>query len=259
MSTERDAGYPWDGVAAAFDLRDLADDVTVTIGSWEDDDDPFGFHPLVRVTVKDFRVLRARLRSGGTQGAPFVPDDSDLGEPLTVAEAARRGRIGQAHTGEPAEEQAKDHTSQRGDASSPRRSGDAESMDPAVMQSAGDGDSSAGQARRLSDSPEALLACLKEAGDPETDIGAKVAAFSGILSDVCADAARVLAAHTGEALHALSDNVHWLRLTEAMRDAMSPDQKVGDFIDRGLIIRRKLEEAGYALVPLARPAEETSE
>lgn len=44
------------------------------------------------------------------------------------------------------------------------------------------------------------------------------------------------------------DNLDAWRLGEVCLQAASPDQKVGDYIDRGLILRRLLEEAGYLII-----------
>lgn len=43
------------------------------------------------------------------------------------------------------------------------------------------------------------------------------------------------------------DNVLASRLGDIARTAMSPEQRVGDLIDRGLILQRLLEEGGFEL------------
>lgn len=48
-------------------------------------------------------------------------------------------------------------------------------------------------------------------------------------------------------LDAFMDNVLASRLGDVARNAMSSDQKAGDSIDRGLILRRLLDEAGFKL------------
>lgn len=52
-------------------------------------------------------------------------------------------------------------------------------------------------------------------------------------------------------LTAAMDNVDAWRLGETCLKAASPEQRVGDYIDRGLILRRLLEENGYGIVKLA--------
>lgn len=49
------------------------------------------------------------------------------------------------------------------------------------------------------------------------------------------------------------DNVYASRMGEVAREAMSPEQKVGDSIDRGLILLRLLNEAGFQ-VHATKPA-----
>lgn len=49
------------------------------------------------------------------------------------------------------------------------------------------------------------------------------------------------------------DNVYAWRMGEVARNAMSPEQKVGDPIDRGLILLRLLNEAGFE-VRATKPA-----
>jgi hypothetical protein len=46
-------------------------------------------------------------------------------------------------------------------------------------------------------------------------------------------------------LNAAMDNVLAWRLGEVANKAMAPDQKAGDYIDRGLILLRLLNEAGF--------------
>lgn len=54
-------------------------------------------------------------------------------------------------------------------------------------------------------------------------------------------------------LTAAMDNVIASRLGQIATQAGKPDRKdVGDSIDRGLILRRLLEEAGYGIVKLPR-------
>ncbi|MDZ4318302.1 MAG: hypothetical protein U1A07_05590 [Phenylobacterium sp.] len=54
----------------------------------------------------------------------------------------------------------------------------------------------------------------------------------------------------GKPLSALSDNLHMARLAKGAREAGDPARKdVGDSIDRGLILLRLLNEAGYDVVP----------
>lgn len=49
-------------------------------------------------------------------------------------------------------------------------------------------------------------------------------------------------------LTAGSDNLHLWRLGANAELACDPKQQVGDFIDRGLILLRLLNEAGYDVV-----------
>lgn len=50
-------------------------------------------------------------------------------------------------------------------------------------------------------------------------------------------------------LTALMDNVFAMQMGEAAKATMSPDQKAGDSIDRGLILLRLLNEKGFDVVP----------
>ena len=53
----------------------------------------------------------------------------------------------------------------------------------------------------------------------------------------------------GKPLNEMMDNVHAWKLGEVAREAGNPKRKdVGDLIDRGLILRRLLEEKGFLLV-----------
>jgi hypothetical protein len=52
------------------------------------------------------------------------------------------------------------------------------------------------------------------------------------------------------------DNVDAWRLGEAVLHAASPEQKVGDFIDQGLILVRILRERGYGIITLPAPPTE---
>lgn len=49
------------------------------------------------------------------------------------------------------------------------------------------------------------------------------------------------------------DNVYASRLGDCAREAMAPHQKVGDSIDRGLILLRLFNEAGFE-VRATKPA-----
>jgi len=54
---------------------------------------------------------------------------------------------------------------------------------------------------------------------------------------------------TEKPLTPLSDNLHMARLAKCAREAGDPARKdVGDSIDRGLILLRLLNEAGYDVV-----------
>ena len=50
------------------------------------------------------------------------------------------------------------------------------------------------------------------------------------------------------ALTEAMDNVLAWNLGKICLEAASPEQKAGDYIDRGLILRRLLEESGFYLV-----------
>lgn len=50
-----------------------------------------------------------------------------------------------------------------------------------------------------------------------------------------------------EPLNRFMDNVLAYKLGKICMEAASPQQKVGDYIDRGLILRRLLEEGGFQL------------
>lgn len=53
----------------------------------------------------------------------------------------------------------------------------------------------------------------------------------------------------GETVEHYSDNVHIVRIAEAVMEcARQPPGKVGDGIDRGLIALRLLKERGYSVV-----------
>lgn len=62
-------------------------------------------------------------------------------------------------------------------------------------------------------------------------------------------------------LTAAMDNVLAWRLGEVAKEAMDPKQSVGDYIDRGLILLRLLNEAGFDVIarresPSPSPVEE---
>lgn len=55
-------------------------------------------------------------------------------------------------------------------------------------------------------------------------------------------------ADSAKTLTASMNNRDAWRLGEVANKAMAPEQRVGDYIDRGLILRRLLEEEGYLLI-----------